>query len=126
MKEAEAVVTEDKEYRPSSPGRPERRYTIDASGFRWEVFVYRYEIRETGTPVYRAHTDEGYSAFGMTVNEVVNDIKAIMLKKIQTYSSEKISLEQVRFHLDPADAEKEEKKRAGASSVGQFFSKIFK
>lgn len=123
MKEEEAAVTEDKEYRPSSPGRPERRYTIDACGFRWEVFVYRYEISETGTPVYCARTEEGYSAFGMTVNEVVNDIKSIMLRKIKSYSSEKIPLEQVRWHLDPADAEREEEKlaRAHRSIISKFF-----
>lgn len=126
MENSEAVVTEDRDYRPSSPGKPERRFTIDACGFRWEVFVWRYEISETGTPVYCARTEEGHSAFGMTVNETVNDIKSIMLKKLKTYSSEKISLEQVRWHLEPADAKREKEKLAGSHPPHSFFSKLFK
>lgn len=102
------TVSEDARYKPSSPEMPVRRFFIDTESYRWEVFIWGYRVKETGTAVYYAKTEEGHSAYGMTVNEAVNDLAAVMLQKMNARPALKtIPFEEVRFHLDPADAARE-------------------
>jgi hypothetical protein len=106
-----ATVAEDSGYKPSAPDMPLRRFYVDTESYRWEVYVWRCRVKETGTAVYYARTEEGHSAYGMTVNEAVNDLAAIMLEKIRTNPTVRtIPFDEVRFYLDPADAAREQSK----------------
>jgi hypothetical protein len=103
-----ATVAEDVGYKPSSPEMPVRRFFIDTESYRWEVYVWRCRVKETGTLVYYAKTEEGHSAYGMTANETVNDLAGIMLEKIRTCPADRtIPFDEVRFYLDPTDAARE-------------------
>jgi len=121
-----ANIIEDKDYRPSSPERAERHFFIEAGAYRWEIYVWQHVIKETGTPLYRALADEGHTCYGLTVNEALNDLAAIMTQKI-TACKEKnriVSLESVRSFLDPHDAAKEDIKIARLQSGRSLLSKI--
>ena len=51
-------IAEDTGYKPSSGGKPEKRFIIETEKFRWVVMVSRYLISESGTPVYKAVAEE--------------------------------------------------------------------
>ena len=108
MNGIKTTISEDGTYKPSSPGKPEKRFFIETDAYRWEVSVSRYEVRETGTAVYHAVTPEGHSAYGMTVNETVNDIAGIMRQRLAIKHAKKVSFEDVRDYLDPMSAAREE------------------
>jgi hypothetical protein len=108
MEETKTTISEDRGYKPSSPDKPGRRFFVETDTYRWEVYVSRYEIKETGTPVYCAVTPEGHSAYGMTANETVNDIAGIMLQRLAGRHVKKVPFEDVRDYLDPMSAALEE------------------
>jgi len=108
MKETKTTINEDKDYKPSSPDKPGRRFFVETDTYRWEVYVFRYEIKETGTQVYHAVTPEGHSAYGMTANETVNDIAGIMRQRLASVHVKKVSFEDVRDYLEPMSAAREE------------------
>lgn len=120
------MIREDAEYRPSSPEQPGRRFYIETGAYRWEVYVWRYEIKETGTPVYYARTDEGHSAYGMTVNEPLNDLAAIMGRKLELAKQTRtVTLDEVRNYLDPYDAAAEDVKVARSTSARPLAARLF-
>ncbi|HEX9860541.1 MAG TPA: hypothetical protein VGB23_05005 [Nitrospirota bacterium] len=120
------TITEDRLYKPSSPDKPGRRFFIDTESYRWEVFVWRYEIKETGTPVYHARTDEGHSAYGLTANETLNDLAGIMRRKLAAEEhSRKVALDEVRNYLDPRDAAAEDIRIARALAGRPFIERLF-
>jgi len=121
-----AIIKEDKEYKPSSPEKAERHFFIEAGVYRWDVYVWQHIIKETGTPLYRALADEGHSCYGLTVNEALNDLAAIMSKKISVCkdNTRLVSFESVRTFLDPFDAAKEDLKIAEGLSRRSLLSRI--
>jgi hypothetical protein len=120
------TITKDKDYKPSSPEEPSKRFLIETDEFRWVVHVVRYVIKETDTPVFYARTDEGYSAYGLTENETLNDLKAIMLRKLEANPGKvrAVSLDEVKNYLDPLDAAREEIKLANALSSKTFLARL--
>jgi len=119
MPEETARITEDASYKPSSPETPAKRFFIEADGYRWTVHVWRYTIKETGSTVYRARAEEeGHCSYGITVNETLNDLKSIMLRKLKAYEKDaaSVSLDSVRCYLDPMDAAREDLKVAESLS----------
>jgi hypothetical protein len=115
VKEASGVkvtITEDRAYKPSSPGLPARRYYLETESYRWSVFLWEYELKETGTPLFMAKADEGFSAYGFTRNEAINGIASIMGRQVRAFalSKQEISLEKVRHYLDKSDVERESQK----------------
>jgi len=116
MQNRTTSISEDKAYKPSAPDKPRRRFILDCGEYRWEVFVSRYEIRETGTPVFHAVSAEGYSVYGMTDNEAVNEMAGIMESVLSSAKSRTVAFESVRHCLDSIDAAREELKIAEAYS----------
>lgn len=114
MSEEKASITEDKTYKPPSPEGPARRFLIETESYRWEVMVWRYAVRETGTALYRAVAEREHTAYGLTVNEALNDLKAIMLLRLGAGGCRPrtVSLDEVRSYLDPLDAAREDLKLA--------------
>lgn len=121
-----ASIKEDKEYKPSSPEKAERHFYIESGAYRWEVYVWQYIIKETGTLIYRALADEGHTCYGLTVNEALNDLSLIMSQKIAACKdkSRLVSFESVRTFLDPYDAANEDIKIAKGLSRRSLLSKI--
>ncbi len=120
------TITGDKDYKPSSPEEPLKRFLIETEEFRWVVHLWRYVIKETNTPVFHARTDEGYSAYGLTENETLNDLKSIMLRKLGASPGKvrTVSLEEIKNYLDPLDAAREEIKLANALSSKTFLARL--
>jgi hypothetical protein len=120
-----ATVCEDTGYKPSAPDMPLRRFFIDTESYRWEVYVWRCRVKETGTAVFYAKTEEGHSAYGMTVNEAVNDLAVIMLDKIRTDPTVRtIPFDEVRFYLDPTDAARELSKISASRSRRSLLARL--
>jgi hypothetical protein len=117
-------VSEDRSYKSSSPDKPQRRFLVETAEYRWEVLVSRYVIKETGTPVFRAVTPEGYSAYGMTANEAVNDVAGIMERAVPAARPLMVSFESVRYCLDPMDAVREELKIAETFSKKPLWKRL--
>ncbi|HEY3347189.1 MAG TPA: hypothetical protein VGK71_06165 [Nitrospirota bacterium] len=110
---ATITVREDLWYKPSAPEMPAKKFFIETEQYRWEVGVWCCEIIETGTALYYAKTsDSEHSAYGMTVNETVNDIMSIMRMRIEASPMpvKALSFDDVRYYLDPFDALKEKAK----------------
>lgn len=125
MEKTTTKVIEDKGYKPSSPDKPAKRFFVETDTYRWEVYVSRYEIKETGTPVYHAVTPEGHSAYGMTANETVNDIAGIMRQKLAAAVVKKVPFEDVRDYLDPMSAAREEIRASEIYSRKPLLTRIF-
>ncbi|MBI5189049.1 MAG: hypothetical protein HZA22_00030 [Nitrospirae bacterium] len=126
MPDENALITEDRAYKPSSPGMPERRFLIETEGYRWEVMVWRYTVRETGSVVFRAVAEGEHASYGFTVNEALNDLKAIMLLRLAAGGGRKntVSLDEVRSFLDPMDAAREDIKLAEALSRKPLIARV--
>lgn len=126
MSNERASITEDKGYKPSSPENAERHFFIEVGAYRWEAYVWRHVIKETGTPLYRALSEEGHTSYGLTINEALNDMAAIMSKKVSACkdNARQVSLDSVRTFLDPFDAAKEDLKIAEGLSNRSFLSRI--
>ncbi len=126
MPEEKAVAKEDGGYKPSSPEMPVKRFYIETDKYRWVVHVWRYTIKETGTAVYRAVAEEGHSAYGLTVNETINDLKSIMLMKLRASGDrdKTVSLDSVRSYFDPMDAAREDLKAAEALSSRPLLARL--
>jgi len=126
MPAQKAVVTEDRTYKPSSPEMPEKRYVIETEAYRWESFVTRYVVRETGTPVYHAVIENEHSAYGITANEAVNELAGIMAAKAMSYRCEArtIRLSSVGNCLEPRDTEKEYTRAAENRTHGSFIKRL--
>ena len=120
------TITNDKGYKPSSPEEPTKRFLIETEEFRWVVHLWRYVIKETNTPVFHAKTDEGFSAYGLTENETLNDLKSIMLRKLGASPGKvrTVSLDDVKKYLDPMDAAREEIKLANVLSSKTFLARL--
>lgn len=119
------TVREDLWYKPSAPEMPAKMFFIETDSFRWEVGLWRCEIEETGTALFYARTsDSSHAAYGMTVNEAVNDLMSIMLLEIKSspQSVKKVSFDSIRYHIDPSDAQRE-KEKIGISRKS-FFHRI--
>jgi hypothetical protein len=127
MPSQETVVTEDRSYKPSSPEMPERRFIIETDTYRWDAYVTRYVVSETGTPVYHAVVENEHSAYGLTPNEAVNELAGIMAVKAKSYASEArtIKLSVVKSCLEPRDIEKERIKAAENRIGGSLIKKLF-
>ena len=121
-----ASIKEDKEYKPSSPEKAERHFFIECGAYRWEIYVWQHVIKETGTPLYRALSDEGHTCYGLTINEALNDLALIMSKKVSACKDNAriVSFESVRTFLDPYDAAKEDIKVAEGLSRRSLISRI--
>lgn len=126
MSNERASITEDKGYKPSSPEKAERHFFIEVGAYRWEVYVWQHVIKETGTPLYRALSDEGHTSYGLTINEALNDLALIMTKKIGAYKNTArfVSLNSVRTFLDPFDAATEDVKIADGLSRRSLLSRM--
>jgi len=122
-----ATATEDRGYKPASPDAPKKRFLVETDEYRWEVLVWRYSISETGTPLYRAVTSEGHSAYGFTVNEAVNCVKGIMQDRLRALSGceKSLSLDDVRSYIDPVDAAREDLRIARERSRKPLLSRLF-
>ena len=118
MGEVRARITEDKGYKPSSPEAAFKRFFIETDDYRWVAHVRRSTVRETGTVVYCARSEEGHTAYGLTVNETLNDLASIMLLRLAACgdNDNTVSLDDVRSYLDPEDAAREDLKAALARS----------
>ncbi len=127
MPAQKAVVTEDISYKPSSPEMPERRFVIETDDYRWEAFVTRYVVRETGTPVYYAVIENEHSSYGLTANEAVNELATIMAGKAELCRREvrSIRLSAVGSCLEPRDMEREYAKAAESRMHCSFIKKLF-
>lgn len=127
MPAQDAVVTEDRSYKPSSPDMPERRFVIETETYRWEAYVTRYVVRETGTAVYHAVVENEHSAYGLTPNEAVNELAGILSLKSKAYGREPktVALSQVRGCLDPRDVQREYDAAAENRLHGSLIKKLF-
>ncbi len=107
--EIKVAIREDRDYKPASPSLPARKYYLETESYRWNVYLWEYELKETGTPLFMARADEGFSAYGFTRNEALNGIADIMGKHVKSFSAAQpeISLEKVRHYLDKSDVERE-------------------
>jgi|GEM_PF-4981300 len=120
------VITEDESYRPSLPEKAERVFRISLGPYRWDAMVWRLRIRDTGTILYKVSASEGHSAYGLTLNEALNDIASIMKRELSCAQDAKtVSFKDIRSYLDPADAAREEIKIAQARSSKSFIARIF-
>lgn len=126
MSSERASITEDKVYKPSTPEGANRHFFVEVGAYRWEVYVWRHAIKETGTPLYRAMSSEGHTCYGLTINEALNDLAAIMSKKVSAYkeNTRLVALDSVRTFLDPVDAAREDLKIADKLSRKSLFAKI--
>ncbi|MEK6776133.1 MAG: hypothetical protein AABY87_04525 [bacterium] len=112
MFKEKTVITEDRMYKKSDPEMPDRKFHIETEEYRWEVYVRQWIIRETGTPVYYGRVGNEYSAYGLTVNEVLNDLASILVRMSESRPKglKTVSLSEVRYFLDPSDVIREEMK----------------
>jgi hypothetical protein len=119
MSKRNALITEDKDYKPADPEMPERRFYIETDQYRWKVYIRTLIIRETGTPVYYGSVENEHSAYGLTRNEILNDLASILIMKSEVRSRgvKAVSLNEVRHFLDPSDVVREERKITGHRSV---------
>ena len=118
-------ITEDTAYKPASPDDPSRRFLIETDEYRWEALVWKYTVRESGSTVYRAWTPEGHSAYGMTSNEAVNDLAGILREVTGGPAREKtVSFDEIRYKLDPSDAERERTKINEAHTSKSLLARI--
>ncbi len=106
------LITEDVWYKPGSPEAARRKFFLETEEYRWEVEVWRHEVKETGTPVYYALADAGHSAYGLTVNEALNDLAGIMTQRVKAFPAgpRPIPFQELRSRLDPGDAVRESEK----------------
>jgi len=105
---------------------PERRFVIETDYYRWEAFVTRYVVSETGTPVYHAVVENEHSAYGLTPNEAVNELAGIMGLQAGAYKrkTRTIRLSTVRGCLEPRDSERELAKATEGRLHGSFIRKL--
>jgi len=105
---------------------PEKRYVIETDEYRWEAFVTRYVVSETGTPVYHAVVENEHSAYGLTPNEAVNELAGIMRLQSGAYKrrTRTIKLSMVIGCLEPRDMEREYAKLAENRLHGSFIRKL--
>ena len=121
------LITEDVWYKPGSPEAARKRFFIETEEYRWEVEVWRREIKETGTPVYYALADAGHSAYGLTVHEALNDLAGIMAQKVKALPAgpRPIPFAELRTYLDPRDAVRESEKISGLLPGKSLLAKLF-
>jgi hypothetical protein len=121
------LITEDVWYKPGSPEAARKRFFIETEEYRWEVEVWRREVKETGTPVYYALADAGHSAYGLTVHEALNDLAGIMAQRVKAYPGgpKAIPFQDLRSYLHPRDAAFESEKISGLLTGKSFLARLF-
>ena len=97
-------------YRRQSPDDSRYRFLVQNQEYGWAVYVHEYVLKETGQPVYKGFiVSKGMEVYGLTVNEVVNEIAAMLEDRIGQWAAEgpsPVGFFRIRSHLSPDDAER--------------------
>lgn len=103
-------IIKDALYRRQGPRDPRYRYFVQNEEYGWIVNVDQYVLEETGQPVYKGLIlSEGMEVYGLTVNEIMNEIAAMLEDRIgqwDTEGSSRVRFSRIRSHLSTDDAER--------------------
>lgn len=117
-------IIKDALYRRQGPKDPRYRFFVQNEEYGWTVNVDRYVLEETKQPLYKGLIiSERMEVYGLTINEVMNEIAAMLEDRIGQWDAEgssRVSFSRIRSHLSPDDAERIEQGFDRNQSSGPF------
>lgn len=117
-------IIKDALYRRQGPKDPRYRFFVQNEEYGWTVNVDQYVLEETGQPLYKGLIiSERMEVYGLTINEIMNEIAAMLEDRIRQWATEgasKVSFSRIRSHLSPDDAVRIEQGFDRIQSSGPF------